>query len=115
MSPEECEQVIKEDPMAFVELLQTKIVPELRDLMKKLFDALPSLQLQQAHIDCHSILIHLEDLKDNGPDEPLKDIPLSESEIEENFIFPEEEAELDFVDEGTVGEQQTFTQDLGEF
>lgn len=113
LSPEQCESIIKESPDEFITLLELKIVPELRDLLKKLYDSMPCLQLQQAHIDCESILMHLESLREDGPEEPLKDIPLSESEIEEDFIFPEEETELTFADEGVVGEQQTLSQDLG--
>lgn len=98
LTPEQCEEIIKENPMAFVDLLQTKIIPELADLTKKLFEAMPCLQLQQAHVDCQSILMHIEDLKESGPEEPLKDIPLDKSEIQEEFEFPEDDTELVFAD-----------------
>lgn len=97
MTPQECEKIIQENPEAFVALLQTKILPELSDLMDRLFLALPCLQIQQAAIDCKSMIIHLEDLEENGAEAPLKDIPLSESEIEENFIFPEDQEQLEFA------------------
>lgn len=99
LTPEQCQEIIRENPMEFVDLLETKIVPELRDLMKQLLDSLPSLQLQQAHIDCISILDHLADLKENGPEAPLKDIPLEDSEIQEDFQFPEDETELEFAED----------------
>jgi hypothetical protein len=99
MTPQECEKIIQENPEAFVALLQTKILPELSDLMDRLFLALPSLQIQQAAIDCKSMIIHLEDLEENGAEAPLKDIPLADSEIEENFIFPEDQEQLEFADD----------------
>ena len=99
LTPAQCEEIIKESPTAFTEILETKIVPELRDLMKKLYDSMPCLQLQQAAIDCESILLHLESLREDGPEAPLKDIPLAESEVEEDFIFPEDQVQLAFADD----------------
>lgn len=103
------ELVIEERPGEFLTILETAIVPELRDLMAKVYEAVPCLQLQQALIDCESILIHLTSLKEDGPEEPLKDVPLSESEVEEDFIFPEDD-ELVFEGEEPEGESNVEAQ-----
>lgn len=107
LTPEQCEEIIQQSPYEFIAILEQKIVPELRDLMKKLYDVLPCIQIQQAHIDCESILMHIEDLKENGPGEPLKDIPLSESEVQDDFVFPEDETEIVFSDSEEVQQDQT--------
>lgn len=104
LTPAQCEEIIRENPTEFVSLLENKIVPELHELMNKLFLSLPCLQLQQATIDCESILMHLASLREDGPEEPLKDIPLESSEIQEDFQFPEDD-ELEFADEETTTEQ----------
>lgn len=87
MIHEDVSKLIKEDPYAFIAELEKEIIPGLRDLMQELFLAVPCLQLQQAHIDCESIIMHLESLREDGVEEPLKDIPLNDSEIHEDFSF----------------------------
>ncbi len=89
--------------------LRHKEIPELTTFMKKLFDAKPCLQLQQAYIDCESILMHLQDLEENGPEEALKDIPLESSEIQDEFVFPEDEEELVFADSESISVPGTET------
>jgi len=52
----------------------------------KLIELLPCKQLQLINMDVESIFIHLEDLKENGPQPCFLDIPLVDSEMPDESL-----------------------------
>lgn len=77
-------------------LLLEKTIPDLRAAVNKMHEKVPCKQFQLMVQDLDSIVIHLNDLKYNGPSEPYIDILLEDSETNEELpIFDGEDEEND--------------------
>lgn len=73
-------------------LLLEKTIPDLRAAVNKMHEKVPCKQFQLMVQDLDSIVLHLNDLKYNGPSEPYIDIPLEDSETNEELpIFDGED------------------------
>ena len=69
-----------EECITLCELMETKVLPELKALVDKLDEAIPCKQVQLISMDTESMINHLNDLKVNGPKPKFIDIPLEQSE-----------------------------------
>jgi hypothetical protein len=98
MSDEQAQQIMVEHHDEFIQLLEAKILPELKDLVGKLHLASPSKQLQLVAMDIESSISHLQDLIDNGADEPMYDKPRDDMDDQEEEAYDESD-DLDFADE----------------
>lgn len=74
-------EVMHEHHESFVQLLDTKLLPELQDMVDLMRDAVPCEQFQVMSMDVESLRNHITDFIEKGARAPFKDIPLSETEI----------------------------------
>jgi hypothetical protein len=87
------------NPEKTAQVLANMLVPGLRDLMNTLNEALPCKQFQLAIMDAEAMIENLQSLEEDGPLPRLMEIPLSQSEIQQDFIFPEDQVELAYYEE----------------
>lgn len=88
----------------FDELIIKRILPQLTHLLKTMHTVMPCKQYQLSIQDLESINLHIASLATKGPLPPLEEIPLDESEVDDDFEF-DDGPELEFADEGE--EEQT--------
>ena len=89
----EVKDLTEQEQIQLLTALEEKIVPEIITILEDLLKALPCAQLQMCVMDAHSIKEHLNHLKHNGPSTPFQDIPLEQSEGDEegiSLVDPEE-------------------------
>lgn len=85
--------VIRQEPGDFILILKDKILPELKNYVELMHEALPSEQFQIMVMDVENMLNHVNDWLDRGPKAPFKDIPLEDSMLEDGFDFSHIEEE----------------------
>jgi hypothetical protein len=93
LSAEEVKESVAEYHEAFDNIIVNSILPELKDLILKLNDHKPCKQYQLAIMDLESMIENIASIKTDGPLPRLMEIPLTASEIQEDFVFPEDEIE----------------------
>ena len=84
VNQEQTLQFIKDDPRAFVEILQNKVIPETQNLLKILNDHHECKEFEMCLMDVESMLNNLTDYLTNGPSAPFVKVPLEDSEIPED-------------------------------
>lgn len=93
------EQYIKENVEQFTGLITSRIIPELRHLLTVLDTGKPCKQFQLALMDVDALAENLASIHEDGYLPRLKEVPLSASEITEEFVFPDDDAELVYTEE----------------
>jgi len=91
LSEEEIKESIQEHSSEYYSLVTERILPQMAHLMKLIYAVKPSKQVQLSLQDLESINLHMINLIQHGPKTPLEEIPLEESEVEEDFEFETDE------------------------
>lgn len=89
ISREDGEKYMKENVESFVQILTGSILPELRYMLTVLDSAKPCKQFQLAIMDVDSMSENLASINEDGYLPRLMEIPLEQSEINEQFSFEE--------------------------
>lgn len=83
----DCISIAEEHADDLNTLLTAKIIPQVISFLQLLHSVRPSKQYQMALMDAESIQIHLADLKENGPKTPFVEVPVEQSETNEEPEF----------------------------
>lgn len=105
LSAEELKESIEAYHEDFDALIVERILPQLTSLLTSMRQVIDCKQYQLAIQDLESINLHFQSLAEKGPLPPLEEIPLDESEVDDDFEFEDDADEIEYADGGE--EEQT--------
>lgn len=81
-----CVATVSEMRGEVCDILETGLIPQLQTVLRMLEQAIPCKEFQLMLQDTESIMLHLQDLKENGPSAPFTEKPVEETQMDAEVI-----------------------------